>query len=170
MSDPFEPWGGESDERLLAVFELGTVELQVRALLDLNPKVSAKQIAALPWEQKEPIAFFKRIRDAWAAERAIAREQERAQEEKPLEDDLWTRVRASIQSGDLKSAKEAFELMSKVATSKQARAAAAKGDDDFSRLTDVETLVLGALCHKLRDEPLTEFDEGALQFIASLRA
>lgn len=163
MSD-LGPWSDCAE--LDSVFAIETFEDQVRALLDLRPKASAKNLLELPWEEPHKKAEFQRLRDAWALDRASKREEAREYEEKPLDVDLWDRVQANIRSGDMKAAKEAYDLMGQIASAKQVRASHTQ--DDFTKLSDVEVLVLGALLHKLRDEPMTQFDENAIAYIGAL--
>lgn len=163
--DPWAPWADVDPDALGAALDHDTFDAQVRALLDLAPKTSAKQIAALPWPEPHAPAEVKQIREAWAYARNAKRDAERERDEKPLDAALWEQMQAAARTGAWKDAKSAFELMTKLQASKIVEHAAPA--DDFSRLTDVEVLFLGALLHKLRDEPMTEFDEQAIAWIAA---
>ncbi len=166
MTDPWAPWASADQRAVADVFDLEGFDVQVRALLELAPKASAKEVAALPWEEVHAPREFRAIRDAWAAERAVKRDEERAGNEKPITEVLFDQFSTGIRLGNLKDAKTAFELMKQVAGSKST--VEQRSEDDWDRLTEVETLVLGALIHKLRDEPLTEFDQSALEFVGKL--
>ena len=168
-ADPWTPWENADPEALVSALEHDTFDAQVKALLELAPKASAGEIAALPvWPEPHTKAEIKRIRDAWVYQRGAKREQERERDELPLDQAVWVQLQSAARTGDWKGAKEAFDLMTRLQASKLRETDAA--EDDFSRLTDTETLFLGALVHKLRDEPLTEFDEQALAFIAATSA
>lgn len=169
LADPWFPWDNADPDALADALEHETFDAQVKALLDLAPKASAGDIAALPvWAEPHTKAEIKRIRDAWAFQRGAKRESERERDEMPLDQAVWTQLQAAARSGDWKSAKEAFDLMTKLQASKMRETDAA--EDDFTRLTDTEILFMGALLHKLRDEPMTEFDEQAIAYIGALGA
>lgn len=163
--DPWAPWADVDPDALGAALDHDTFDAQVRALLDLAPKTSAKQIAALPWPEQHTASEIRQIREAWAYARNAKRDAERERDEKPLDVALWEQMQTAARTGAWKDAKSAFELMTKLQASKLAEHAAPA--DDFSRLTDLEVLFLGALLHKLRDEPMTEFDDRAIAMIAA---
>lgn len=164
--DPWAPWEHADSEALIDALDRETFDAQVRALLELAPKASASEIAALPvWTEPHTKKEIRSIRDAWVYQRGAKREQERERDELPLDQAVWAQLQTAARTGDWKGAKEAFDLMTRLQASKLRDTDAP--EDDFSRLTDTETLFLGALVHKLRDEPLTEFDEQALKFIAA---
>lgn len=154
------PWSACDPAALDRVFDLAEFEAQVRALLDLAPKASAAELAALPWSERHKKSEFTYIRDTWAAERAAAREAERAYEEKPLDKELEERFEAAVRSGDVRGAKECKALLDEIAGSKLARST--QKEDDYSRLSDVRLLALSALVHVMRDEPCTEAETRVL--------
>ena len=163
-------WSAQTSE-LAAVFELASFGDQVRALLDLQPKAMAKEILALPWEEKHTKAEVQRIRADW--EKSGRRPKPPAQfkptpeVERPLEDKLWEQVLAHSQIGAFAEAKKAHELLVQISKQKT-RGPVTKEQDDFKRLDANETAVLAALVHKLRGEPLTPADEAALRYVALL--
>ncbi len=167
--DPWTPWENADPDELTNALEYKTFDAQVKALLDLAPKASAKEILALPvWPETHTKREVTLIRDAWAFQRGSKREVERERDELPLDQAVWKQLQAAARSGDWKSAKEAFDLMTKLQASKLRESDA--NEDDFSRLTDTEVLFLGALLHKLRDEPMTEFDTQAIAYVGALNA
>jgi hypothetical protein len=168
-ADPWSPWENADPDALTDALECETFDAQVKALLDLSPKASAAQVLALPvWPEKHTKREVTLIRDAWAFQRGSKREVERERDELPLDQAVMKQFQASARSGDWKGAKDAFELMTKIQASKIRDTDAP--EDDFSRLTDTEVLFLGALLHKLRDEPMTEFDEQAIAYVGAIGA
>jgi hypothetical protein len=165
------PWSGQTSA-LAAVFDLPTFADQVRALLDLQPKAMAKEILALPWEEKHSKAEVQRIRADWEKAGRKPKPAPIApppEDERPIEDRLWEQVMAHSQIGAFAEAKKAHELLVQIGKQKT-RGPVAKEQDDFKRLDANETAVLAALVHKLRGEPLTPADEAALRYVALLEA
>ena len=164
--DVWAPWASADPAALAAVFELTTFEEQVRALLELEPKASAKQIAALPWDEARPVREYKIVTDAWrlekGAKRALAKDAEPS-----IESQLQDQFEAAVSTQNLKGAKEAMDLLVKMRTAKGVKRER-EAQDDFTRLDPWETLMLGALVHKLRGEPLTTQDTELLAYVALL--
>lgn len=168
MSDPWAPWAECDPAALAAVFDLPDFEAQCRALLDLRPnKISARDLSFLPWEEPHEPREFRAIRDAWALARSTKREVERERDEKPIEASVREQFENAVRTRNLKEANEALALLVKIGAAKGVNVSK-DPEDDYERLTDVETLALGALCHKLRAEPLTELDQEILAIIAQL--
>jgi len=166
-ADPFEPWALVPRDQLAAVFDLETFDAQIRALLELHPHASAKELLALPWEEKHTKAEVQRIREAWADERARANAAPSNPDDAiPIEERLWNQMVAHAQMGAFADAKKAHELLVQISKQKAARPDAK--EDDFSKLTDVEVMALAALAHKLRGEALSPTDIRVLAYIGML--
>jgi hypothetical protein len=163
--DPWAPWAKADPEALDDVFALDTFDAQVRALLDLAPQASARDVSLLPWDEPHVLNEFKRIREAWAVARAARKDQEEARDEVPIPEAMQRQFEDSVRAKDLRGAKEALDLLARLQANRIVSQAQHK-DDDYSRLSDREVLVLGALVHRLRGEPLTQSDENMLAYIA----
>lgn len=164
--DPWEPWAKADANALSAVFDLPDFEAQCRALLELAPHASAKQLSLLPWNEARPLREYKIIRERFALERSAKRDRERARDEKPLKEVIQEQLDAAVRTGNAKEANQLVALAGKIAVSSVGAPQGA--EDDYSKLTDVEVFALAALCHKLRDEPLTELDTHLLEQIENL--
>jgi hypothetical protein len=163
--DPFAPWRGCDPAALQAVFELETFDAQCFALLDLAPnKISARDLSLLPWDEAHEPREFRNVRDQWAGARAAKREHERERDELPLDQAVRQQFEDAVRTRDLKSADEALDLLVKLGTAKGI-ARQAKEQDDYSRLSARQVLVLGALVHQLRSEPLTQAEQDLLAYI-----
>jgi multidrug efflux pump subunit AcrA (membrane-fusion protein) len=160
------PWKDADPETLGRVFELESFDAQVRALLELAPKASSKELAALPWTESHTLREFRVIADAWRLERQTKREQDRSTNERPLADVVREQLEAATRTGNTKEAIQLLDLEQKIAKSRAAHTE--NTEDDFTRLSDVEVMLLAALCHKLRDEPITEIEAGLLALVAQL--
>jgi hypothetical protein len=167
--DPWAPWASVDTAALDAVFALPDFEAQCRALLELAPHASARQLSLLPWDERHEPREFRNARDSWVEERRAQKEEWHGHDDQPLDKAVRQTFEDSVRARDLKAASEALDLLVKMGTAKGVKKAV-QAEDDFSKLTACETLMLGAIVHKLRSEPLTTEDEKLLEYVALLDA
>lgn len=165
--DPLAPWADADPDAMRRALEIEDFRGQLFALLDLAPKASSSDLAALPWTDRHERREFKSIRDQWASERAAKREEYRQTQERPIEDVTWDQIKAAVRTGDFKGAESAIKTLQLLQVAERTRPEQVS-EDDFSRLSDMQAMVLAALVRQLRDEPLTEFDMRALAYVDTL--
>ena len=160
------PWAKADPDKLTRALGIDDFRDQIFALLDLAPRASAADLAKLPWTEPHERREFRSIRDQWSTAKHAKREESDRTDERPIADVAWDQIKAAVRTGDFKTAEAAVNTLQKLKQAEQTRPE--KTDDDFARLTDAETMVLAALVHKLRDEPLTELDAAALEYVAEI--
>jgi hypothetical protein len=166
--DPWAPWASVDPAALDAVFALPDFEAQCRALLELAPHVSARQLSLLPWDERHEPREFKTLCETWRAARKNDRAVAPSRDELPLTEAVWAKLEDSARAGLWDEAKKAFDVLGKLATESRPGVKADDAADDYSRLTDHEVLVLSAIVHKLRAEPITTDEAQLLEFVALL--
>jgi hypothetical protein len=166
LDEAMAPWSGADPDKLARALSIENFRDQVFALLELAPKTSATQLAALPWDGKHYPHEFRALRSEFAAEQQAKREQSKRTDERPIADVAWDQLKAAVRTGDFVTAEKAAKTLEQLA--KVSRERADQSEDDFARLTDNETMVLAALVHKLRDEPLTDLDAAVIEYVAEI--
>lgn len=144
-----------------------------RALLDEDPKRSARDLAAAWLEvhgEDIPRAQFKRVRDAWAADRKAGRvvpPDDADAHDMPTLDNLNARLREAAIAGDHRACVSLASAI-KMLTSMGAGGPADTGED-WSRLTRAEAECLTSLTVKLNGAALDETCLWWVSFVAAAR-
>src|SRR6516225_4315253 len=113
--DPWAPWANVDPAALDAVFALPDFEAQCRALLELAPHASARQLSLLPWDERHEPREFKTICEAWRAERAYRRDEARVRDDLPMDQQVRRQFEDAVRARDMREADKAFDLLRKIA-------------------------------------------------------